>query len=81
MRVERHADVAQSVERILGKDEVTGSNPVISLKGLAFASPFCLSYTQKASGVFSPTPLAFVMPSGFIPKSGSQCRTEAGTVP
>ena len=24
------ADVAQSVERILGKDEVTGSNPVIS---------------------------------------------------
>ena len=29
--VERqHADVAQSVERILGKDEVTGSNPVIS---------------------------------------------------
>ena len=25
-----YADVAQSVERILGKDEVTGSNPVIS---------------------------------------------------
>ncbi len=25
-----HADVAQQVERILGKDEVTGSNPVIS---------------------------------------------------
>ena len=25
-----HADIAQSVERILGKDEVTGSNPVIS---------------------------------------------------
>ena len=25
-----NADVAQSVERILGKDEVTGSNPVIS---------------------------------------------------
>ena len=36
-RVERktHADVAQSVERILGKDEVTGSNPVISSIGLA----------------------------------------------
>ena len=32
--VERqHADVAQSVERILGKDEVTGSNPVISSRG------------------------------------------------
>ena len=26
----RNADVAQQVERILGKDEVTGSNPVIS---------------------------------------------------
>ena len=26
----KRADVAQSVERILGKDEVTGSNPVIS---------------------------------------------------
>ena len=25
-----YADIAQSVERILGKDEVTGSNPVIS---------------------------------------------------
>ena len=33
-----HADIAQSVERILGKDEVTGSNPVISsiLKGRIF---------------------------------------------
>ena len=28
--MQQHADVAQSVERILGKDEVTGSNPVIS---------------------------------------------------
>ncbi len=28
------ADIAQSVERILGKDEVTGSNPVISSKSL-----------------------------------------------
>ena len=26
----KHADVAQSVERILGKDEVAGSNPAIS---------------------------------------------------
>ena len=34
-RTKRHADVAQSVERILGKDEVTGSNPVISSEGLA----------------------------------------------
>ena len=30
--VERLADVAQSVERILGKDEVAGSNPAISSK-------------------------------------------------
>ena len=29
-RAVKRADVAQSVERILGKDEVTGSNPVIS---------------------------------------------------
>ena len=35
------ADVAQSVERILGKDEVTGSNPVISsINRLANASRF-----------------------------------------
>ena len=31
------ADMAQSVERILGKDEVTGSIPVISSKTPAFA--------------------------------------------
>ena len=55
------ADVAQSVERILGKDEVTGSNPVISsidqpeMVGL-FLYPCtkivcttckCISYTAK----------------------------------
>ena len=35
----RDADVAQQVERILGKDEVTGSNPVISsINRLADAS-------------------------------------------
>ena len=28
----KRADIAQSVECILGKDEVTGSNPVISSK-------------------------------------------------
>ena len=57
----RCADVAQSVERILGKDEVTGSNPVISsidqpeMVGL-FLYPCtkivcttckCISYTAK----------------------------------
>ncbi len=42
------ADVAQQVERILGKDEVTGSNPVISSRDpsemkdfLLFRSHFC----------------------------------------
>ena len=30
-----YADIAQSVERILGKDEVTGSNPVSSSRRLA----------------------------------------------
>ena len=30
LALKKRADVAQSVERILGKDEVTGSNPVIS---------------------------------------------------
>ena len=37
----RNADVAQQVERILGKDEVTGSNPVISsMNRLANVSRF-----------------------------------------
>ena len=30
------ADMAQSVEHVLGKDGVTGSNPVISSKGTTF---------------------------------------------
>ena len=44
--VERqHADVAQSVERILGKDEVTGSNPVSSffIVFSAISTDFALS--------------------------------------
>ena len=39
----KSADVAQSVERRLGKAEVTGSIPVISLKSLIlFQGLFCL---------------------------------------
>ena len=39
------ADVAQQVERILGKDEVTGSNPVISsINRLANASRFFVAW-------------------------------------
>ena len=45
----RSADVAQSVERILGKDKVTGSIPVISsIKdgGVAQLARACGSYPQ-----------------------------------
>lgn len=34
------ADMAQLVERVLGKDEVTGSNPVISSIALALSQGF-----------------------------------------
>ena len=34
----KNADIAQSVERILGKDEVPGSNPGISSKNPVHAS-------------------------------------------
>ena len=40
------ADMAQEVERILGKDEVTGSTPVISSKGSVHVSVrnfFCVN--------------------------------------
>ena len=42
------ADVAQSVERILGKDKVTGSIPVISsiYGGVAQLARACGSYPQ-----------------------------------
>ena len=42
--VKQRADIAQSVECILGKDEVTGSNPVISSNKelqLKVCSSFC----------------------------------------
>ena len=43
MLMHKSADVAQSVERRLGKAEVTGSIPVISLKSLIiFQGLFCL---------------------------------------
>ena len=31
-KMDHYADIAQEVECVLGKDEVTGSNPVISSK-------------------------------------------------
>ena len=42
IRAVKHADVAQSVERILGKDEVTGSNPVISSRNPSEMKDFFL---------------------------------------
>ena len=58
--VERqHADVAQSVERILGKDEVTGSNPVISSRSSEHvvsmgSGLFLYSESNRENGVFFP---------------------------
>lgn len=40
-RYRRFADVAQSAERVLGKDEVTGSSPVISSQGNASPASDC----------------------------------------
>ncbi len=40
-RREYGADMAQQVEHVLGKDEVTGSNPVISSKAVG-QKVFCL---------------------------------------
>ena len=36
--------MAQEVERILGKDEVTGSTPVISSKKAVRGLPFFINY-------------------------------------
>ena len=43
------ADIAQQVERILGKDEVTGSNPVISsiITGYPFGYPVIILPRQR----------------------------------
>ena len=41
------ADIAQLVERILGKDEVTSSNLVISSISLAFCKAFFVFWGKK----------------------------------
>ena len=41
------ADIAQLVERILGKDEVTSSNLVISSISLAFCRAFFVFWGKK----------------------------------
>ena len=60
-----HADIAQQVERILGKDEVPGSNPGISSRSLAETQDFfvVLGYNMQdfaRSPSFSKTSLLFL---------------------
>ncbi len=43
MRNRKYADIAQSVERILGKDEVTSSNLVISSNSKHFRACFFIA--------------------------------------
>ncbi len=50
-----HADIAQQVERILGKDEVTSSNLVISSISLAEMQGFFFVFGQKMQD-FQPVP-------------------------
>ncbi len=45
----KNADIAQPVERILGKDEVPGSNPGISSKNLVLRNGIFLLPQQKNS--------------------------------
>ena len=40
--LKKYADMAQAVEHVLGKDEVTGSNPVISSKKSRLCACFFL---------------------------------------
>lgn len=44
--------MAQQVEHILGKDEVTGSNPVSSSSGNALKSRFCVVSGLFCFGLF-----------------------------
>ena len=44
-----YAAIAQSVERILGKDEVTSSNLVSSSKNPEFRKKFGIFHVQKLS--------------------------------
>ena len=43
----QYAAIAQSVERILGKDEVSGSNPLSSSKNPEFRKKFGIFYIQE----------------------------------
>ena len=62
--MKQHADIAQQVERILGKDEVPGSNPGISSRSLAEMQDFFVVSGQNVqdsarSPSFSETSLLF----------------------
>ena len=57
----RHADVAQSVERILGKDEVTSSNLVISsIETCKSKSLFLLFIQSEIVGLFCCNDIDFI---------------------
>ena len=49
MRQHKYADIAQQVERILGKDEVPGSNPGISSLSLAEMQDFFCCFGVKCA--------------------------------
>ena len=46
-----HANMAQLVERVLGKDEVPGSNPGISLKDRDFPGLLFFCFLRERGGV------------------------------
>lgn len=47
-----YADIAQEVECVLGKDEVTGSNPVISSTETALESHFSMRFLLLVIGAY-----------------------------
>ena len=60
------ADIAQLVEHILGKDEVTGSNPVISLKFLFKKSPILRILRDVGYFLYNYVNSSFVLYLSFI---------------
>lgn len=54
-KIKQHADIAQEVECVLGKDEVTGSNPVISSKTKAPLGCFLFWFADRDLKATVPT--------------------------
>ncbi len=81
-----YADLAQLVEHILGKDEVTGSNPVISSKGQPhdlfwswgfwYENNFLLfTFSQSIEYIYDSVPCADIR---FTRGSYARCRLKFG---